>query len=70
MDFFNVLCSLKYGRPYDGHVAPNGSCREKNECLDHLPGNASVPFLQIYNCDSAPIPHPSWADRAKKQIYR
>ena len=27
-------------------------------------------FLEAYNCDSAPIPKPSWAIRARKQIYR
>jgi hypothetical protein len=27
-------------------------------------------FLEAYNCDSAPAPKPSWADRAKKQLYR
>lgn len=27
-------------------------------------------FLDTYNCDSAGTPKPSWADRARKQIYR
>jgi hypothetical protein len=27
-------------------------------------------FLEAYNCDSAGSPKPSWADRARKQIYR
>lgn len=27
-------------------------------------------FLQAYNCDSAGSPKPSWADRARKQIYK
>lgn len=27
-------------------------------------------FLQAYNCDSVSTPKPSWADRARKQIYR
>ena len=27
-------------------------------------------FLEAYNCDSAGTPKPSWADRARKQIYR
>lgn len=27
-------------------------------------------FLDAYNCDSSSIPKPSWADRARKQIYR
>lgn len=30
----------------------------------------NVTFLEAYNCDSAPLPKPSWADRARKQIYR
>lgn len=31
---------------------------------------ANVTFLEAYNCDSAGSPKPSWADRARKQIYR
>lgn len=27
-------------------------------------------FLGAYNCDSSGTPKPSWADRAKKQLYR
>ena len=27
-------------------------------------------FLETYNCDSDPLPKPSWSVRAKKQIYR
>lgn len=27
-------------------------------------------FLDAYNCDSSSLPKPSWADRARKQIYR
>jgi len=27
-------------------------------------------FLETYNCDFVPTPKPSWADRARKQIYR
>jgi hypothetical protein len=27
-------------------------------------------FLEAYNCDSAGSPKPSWAERARKQIYR
>jgi hypothetical protein len=27
-------------------------------------------FFEAYNCDSAAPPKPSWADRARKQIYR
>jgi len=27
-------------------------------------------FLDAYNCDSSSSPKPSWADRARKQIYR
>ena len=27
-------------------------------------------FLHAYNCDSSSLPKPSWADRARKQIYR
>jgi hypothetical protein len=27
-------------------------------------------FLGAYNCDSSGTPKPSWADRARKQIYR
>jgi hypothetical protein len=30
----------------------------------------NVTFLEAYNCDSAPVPKPSWSDRARKQIYR
>jgi hypothetical protein len=31
---------------------------------------ANTTFLDAFNCDSAPVPKPSWADRARKQIYR
>jgi len=27
-------------------------------------------FLESYNCDSGGSPKPSWAERARKQIYR
>ena len=51
-------------------MTPDRSCKTTNACLDHDPGNETIPFLQIYNCDSGGIPHPSWATRAKKQIYK
>ena len=31
---------------------------------------ANATFLEAYNCDPVPLPKPSWANRAKKQIYR
>jgi hypothetical protein len=30
----------------------------------------STTFLEAYNCDGAGSPKPTWADRARKQIYR
>jgi len=30
---------------------------------------SNATFLEAYNCDSAGSPKPSWADRARKQIY-
>ena len=27
-------------------------------------------FLQAFNCDQSPTPRPSWAERARKQLYR
>ena len=37
---------------------------------DAIEKKADVTFLEAYNCDSAGIPKKSWADRARKQIYR
>lgn len=39
------------------------SCFQKN-----IPDQYTVPFL--FSCDSAGSPKPSWAERARKQIYR
>lgn len=32
--------------------------------------NPNATFLEAYNCDSAGSPKPSWAERARKQIYK
>jgi hypothetical protein len=31
---------------------------------------ANATFLQAFNCDGSSIPRPTWADRARKQLYR
>jgi hypothetical protein len=31
---------------------------------------ANTTFLQAFNCDSSSTPRPSWAERARKQLYR
>lgn len=30
----------------------------------------NVTFLEAYNCDGSETPRPTWADRARKQLYR
>lgn len=30
----------------------------------------NVTYLQAFNCDGSPTPRPSWAERARKQLYR
>ena len=47
--------------------------REKSDEVSNgtaLQRSPSALFLDAYNCDSAGSPKPSWADRARKQIYR
>jgi len=31
---------------------------------------ANTTFIQAFNCDPSPTPRPSWAQRARKQLYR
>lgn len=40
---------------------------DSKNAIDKSP---DVTFLQAYNCDSGGSPKPSWADRARKQLYR
>lgn len=35
-----------------------------------LEKSADATFLEAYNCDSAGTPKPSWAERARKQIFK
>ncbi len=46
-----------------------GECGKEDEPLC-LAKRENATFLETYNCDFVPLPKPSWADRAKKQIYR
>jgi len=46
-----------------------GECGKEDNplCLDK---RADIKYIEAYNCDKVPLPKPSWADRAKKQLYR
>jgi Glycosyltransferase family 92 len=47
--------------------------REKSDEVNNgsaIQKSPSALFLDAYNCDGAGSPKPSWADRARKQIYR
>lgn len=48
-------------RPDKCDEVHNGTAIQKSQ---------SATFLEAYNCDGAGSPKPSWADRARKQIYR
>jgi hypothetical protein len=41
-----------------------------DEIKGGLAKRANVTFLEAYNCDGAGSPRPTWAERARKQLYR
>ncbi|KAL7537252.1 hypothetical protein ACHAXR_010984 [Thalassiosira sp. AJA248-18] len=59
-----VLCS-QHCRPFHDHK----DCGTESDpgCLSVQEGGL---FAEVYNCDFEKSPKPSWAERAKKQLYR
>ena len=60
---FLLLC---FYSPYNDSTA---ACELKDGEPQCLGKNPDATYIETYNCDIS-FPKPSWADRAKKQIYR
>ena len=60
LSFRSSRGKLRYDQTEEVRGVPGG----RRAMLDN------TTFLEAYNCDSAPMPKPSWAVRARKQIYR
>lgn len=53
-----------------GKLRPEASIVDNNDRHDGMEKHPDATYLEAYNCDSGGVPKPSWADRARKQIYR
>ena len=67
LSFMSTRAVPNYDTMYQ--YSNEGECGKKDNPLC-LKKKDNITFIESYNCDYTPLPKPSWADRAKKQIYR